>query len=698
LTILKMGAALACAAALTCKVLATAADAPRPLSSSGASVLVDTSNGRDWAGYGRTFGEQHYSPLRSVNDANVNTLGLAWWIDLETNNSSTVPLAVDGVLYFTTGYSVIHAVDAATGKTLWVYDSKTTQVAGKKLRQGYGSRGIAWSQGNIYTGTQDGRLIAIDAKSGRQLWSVLTVEKDDWRYISGAPRVFDNKVIVGNGSADIAATRGYVTAYDAGTGRQLWRFFTVPGDPALGFEDKAQEMAAKTWYGEWWKRGGGGTVWNAMSFDPDTNTLFIGTSNGAPWNRVVRSEGKGDNLFLASIVALDGKTGTYKWHYQVNPGDSWDYDATTDMEFASLNINGASRKVLMQASKNGFFYVIDRVSGKLLSAEPFAKVNWASRIDLGTGRPIENSSSEYEHGPELQWPGPQGAHNWPPMSFNPNTGLAYFPKYDLPATYDGRGINSKNWQRYPGGAMDGGVNIDITANAPGAGVGSLVAWNPVTQSQAWSVPNPGFWNGGTMTTAGNLVFQGQSDGSFNAYAANDGRRLWSYAVGSGIIAPAITYQAGGRQFVTVLSGFGGSGSLYGDRSAAAGWEARSQSRRVLTFALGATAGLPPLPAPYRAHASIDHNYKSDPEATMRGAIIFGRRCATCHGATAIAGGAAPDLRASSLPRSADGFDEIVRKGALVARGMPRFEELRDEEMSDLRQYLTARSQDLATAP
>jgi quinohemoprotein ethanol dehydrogenase len=658
--------------------------------------LLDGSDGRDWAGYGRTFGEQHYSPLVEINDRNVGSLGLAWDMDLTTNYSSSVPLAVGGVLFFTTGYSIIHAVDAVTGRPLWVFDSKAAEMAGHKLRQGWGSRGIAWWNGKIYTGTQDGRLIALDASSGKVIWSVLTVQLDDWRYISGAPRVFDGKVIIGHGGADIGATRGYVTTYDAETGRFLWRFYTVPGNPANGFEDSAQAMAAKTWFGEWWKQGGGGTVWNAMSVDPETDTVFIGTGNGAPWNRMLRSEGKGDNLFLASIVALNASTGAYKWHYQVNPGETWDYTATMDMELATLTIDGKPRKVLMEAPKNGFFYVIDRITGKLISAKPFAKVNWASKIDLATGRPVENADSRFENGPELQWPGPQGAHNWPPMSFNPKTGLVYIPTYDLPATYDATGIDAKTWTRYPGGAMDGGVNVDITPNPPGAGAGSLIAWNPVSETLAWRVPNPGFWNGGTMTTAGNLVFQGLADGTFNAYDAKDGKRLWSFAAGSGIIAPPISYQANGRQYITVLSGFGASGSIYGERSASAGWEARTQARRVLTFALGANRQLPPPPPTYRAVAAIDPDYAaSDADTHLRGAIIFGRRCATCHGVTAIAGGAAPDLRASPIPISLQGFDRVVRQGVLVAHGMPRFEELTDQEMGDLRQYIRDRSHDLA---
>src|SRR5665213_1801033 len=348
--------------------------------------LQDNSDGHNWPAYGRTYGEQHFSPLTEINRPNVGTLKLAWSVDLPTGNSATAPLAVDGILYAATGYSIVRAFDARTGEGLWVYDPKATQVPGH-FRLGWGSRGLGYWHGKIYTGTNDGRLIAIDAKSGKPVWSVMTLDPNDngGRYITGAPRAFAGKIIIGHGGADVGSIRGYVTAYDAETGKQLWRFYTVPGNPADGFENKAMEMAAKTWSGPWWKYGGGGTVWNAMTYDAETDTIFLGTGNGSPWNRKIRSQGKGDNLFLCSIVALDAKTGAYKWHYQTNPGESWDYNAAMDMELADLTIDGKPRKVVMSAPKNGFLYVIDRTNGKLISVKKIAHVTWASRIDLRTG-------------------------------------------------------------------------------------------------------------------------------------------------------------------------------------------------------------------------------------------------------------------------------------------------------------------------
>lgn len=469
--------------------------ASSPELSHSASILSDDSDGRDWAAFGRTFGEQHYSPLSEIDSGTVKRLGLAWFMDLGSGNSVTGPLAVDGVLYFATAYSLVHAVDAQTGRLLWRYDPKAIEVSGRKLRQGWGIRGIAWWDGKIYTGTQDGRLIALDAKAGTLVWSVMTTEEDDLRFISGAPRVFAGKVIIGHGGADGGATRGYVSTYDADTGALLWRFHTVPGNPADGFESEAMEMAAKTWSGEWWKHGGGGTVWNAMTYDAESNSVYLGTGNGAPWNHKIRSEGKGDNLFLSSIVALDADSGAYKWHYQTNPAESWDFNAAMDMELADLTIDGKLRKVLMTAPKNGFFYVIDRTNGKLISAKPFVKVTWAKEIDIESGRPVEDPGARYPDGSSFNMaPGPMGAHTWLPMSYSPISGLVYLPTIELSTNFSDTGITAETWTRTPGNAVDGALNAAFPLDETGASF--LVAWNPVTQKPDWKIPTPGYWNGG----------------------------------------------------------------------------------------------------------------------------------------------------------------------------------------------------------
>jgi quinohemoprotein ethanol dehydrogenase len=648
-----------------------------------AAQLFDGAGGKNWSGPGRTYGEQHFSPLTEINAGNVSELGLVWSMDLPLGTSVTQPLEVEGVLYFSTGYSVIHAVEAASGKQLWSFDPKVPEVAGKKLRLAWGNRGIAWWNGKIYTGTQDGRLIAIDASTGKPLWSVMTFDKEDGRYITGAPRVFDGKVIIGHGGADVDAIRGYVTTYDAATGKQLWRFYLVPGNPADGFENKAMEMAAKTWFGEWWKQGGGGTVWNAMSYDPDTDTVFLGTGNGSPWNRKIRSQGQGDNLFLASIVALEGRTGAYKWHYQVNPGESWDYNADMDMELANLAIDGKPRKVLITAPKNGFLYVIDRLTGQFISAEPFVKVTWAKGIDRKTGRPIEAPNSRYETGPFLLAPGPIGAHSWLPMAFSPMTGLVYIPALEQDALYSDKGIPLEGWHRTPGFAFNDGVGVQMGHDVSSA---SLVAWNPVTQKQAWRIPMPAIVSGGVVATAGNLVFQGSIDGRFSAFDATRGTKLWSFDAKAPVMGPPISYEVNGRQYVSVISGAGSSLVLLGDYLDKYNISYRDQKRRVLTFALRGGATLPDAPS-YHFVATADPEYRPDPAAARRGAAAYGITCLMCHGKDGYAAGVAPDLRASPLIASETGFEAIVAGGTRVAQGMPRFEDMPKQTRDDVRQYV-----------
>ncbi len=651
--------------------------------------LLDNASGDDWPAYGRTFGEQHYSPLTQINDSNVNQLGLAWSMDLPPGNSVTQPLEVDGVIYFATGFSKIHAVDVLTGKELWAYDAKVPEARGRKLRLAWGTRGIAWWKGKIYTGTQDGRLIALDAKTGKPIWSVMTTGVDDGRYITGAPRVFDGKVIIGHGGADVAAVRGYVTAYDAETGKQVWRWYTVPGNPREGFENKAMAMAAKTWFGEWWKYGGGGTVWNAISYDADTDTIFLGTGNGSPWNRKIRSAGKGDNLFLCSVVALDAKTGAYKWHYQTNPGESWDYNAAMDMELADLTIDGKPRKVLMTAPKNGYLYVLDRDTGQFISAKPYSKVTWATGMDAN-GRPIDAPNSRYENGPFELWPSPMGAHSWLPMAFSKATGLVYIPEIELGTTYDDSKI--KNWKRSPDLPFDGAVDVAMLPVAATANTSSLVALDPVTQKEIWRVPTGRLASGGVVATAGNLVFQGQMDSRFSAYDAKNGKRLWSFDAGASVMGPPITYTVKGKQYVTVITGSGSSLTLLGGPLAKYGISYRGQARRVLTFALGGT-GTVPKATPYAPQFVSDPTYKPDPAAVARAGAIFYNRCGTCHGVDMIAAGIAPDLRTSPAILSADAITAIVHEGALVENGMPKFAELTDQQREDIRQLLRAAAHD-----
>lgn len=654
--------------------------------------FTDGSDGRDWPAFGRTYGEQHYSPLTEVNQDTVKRLGLVWAHDLPAGNPATGPVEVDGVLYMATGYSVVRAIDALTGKELWTYDPHAPEAAGVRLRQGWGSRGIAYWNGKVYTGTQDGRLIAIDAKTGQPVWTTKTIADGEGLFISGPPRAFDGMVIIGNGGADVSSVRGYATAYDAETGAQKWRFYTVPGNPAVD-HDETTRLAARTWSGPWWKYGGGGTVWNAITYDKESDTILLGTGNGSPWNRKIRSEGKGDNLFLCSIIAVDAKTGRYKWHYQINPGESWDYNAAMDMELADLTIDGKPRKVMITAPKNGFVYVIDRTNGKLISAKPFVTTTWAKSIDIATGRPVEEPNIRYESGTVTMRPTPVGAHSWTPMAFSPQSGLVYIPAIDLQVTYDDRGITAANWKRTEGMALDYGVKPNVQP-APGEKtLGYLVAWNPATQQQAWRLPMAGHFNGGVMATGGGLVFQGHPDSSFTAYDAKTGKTLWQFDAKAPIVAPPITYTVNGRQYVTVIAGMGTSAGLFGPLLAKFGIDYRTQKRRVLTFALDGKATLP-AKVPYTPKAVDDPDFKADPAAAQAGEAIFNVRCAVCHGGGAIAGGTAPDLRTSQVILSQDALSSIVHDGALVPNGMPQFQEFSPQELEAIRQYLRTRSADL----
>jgi quinohemoprotein ethanol dehydrogenase len=655
--------------------------------------MVDQS----WPSFGGQADEQRYSPLTQINDHTVENLQLAWFHDLPQAHSVSAPVAAEGKVFTATGHTLVSAFDAVSGELLWRYDSEAAIRAGSlKLRNGWGIRGLSYSKGYIFVGTHDGRLLSLDAKTGSLVWSVVTTEEGDNRYITGAPRSFSGKVVIGHAGADGAGARGYVTCYEAGSGRKLWRFYTVPGDPAKGYEDETMRMAAETWHGRWWRHGGGGTVWNAMTYDPEYNRFYLGVGNGYPYNRQLRSDGKGDNLFLASIVAVDADTGRYVWHYQTTPGEEWDYAASMDMTLANLTIDGKNRKVLMQAPKNGFFYVIDRNNGSLISAEPFAKVTWASAVDPETGRPIENPGARY-HGKELfeAWPGGRGAHSWLPQSFSPITGLVYLPVLEAAMLIGDKGLDLKAYQgpiNTQGGA---GVTGDFDPDLPGAHRSFLKAWDPLEQRARWTVELPGSLPGGTMATAGNLVFQGRIDRKFNAYAADTGKLLWSFNTHSPVMAPPITFSVKGRQYVTVITGSGNQAGFFSKIIAKYDVEYRSMPRRVLTFALDGKAVLPPPPAKPRFVRPADPEYHGHGVLARRGNQIYhSTGCALCHGINVVGGGAAPDLRLSPVILDDELFRSVVEGGALVARGMPRFDELSDEDLKSLRQYLRAKAQEL----
>jgi quinohemoprotein ethanol dehydrogenase len=659
--------------------------------------LAQVAPAADWPVYGGSAEELHYSPDAAITPANVGRLHPAWSVALDVPRANSEPIEVDGVVYVAAALSIVQAFDARSGKRLWRYDPEVGKVAGLKLRTSWGVRGMAWSDGLVFVGTQDGRLIALDAKSGQLAWSAQTTAgPDDGRYITGAPRVFGGKVIIGHGGADFAPVRGYVTCYDAKTGRQLWRFYTVPGNPADGFEDSAQAMAAKTWSGEWWKYGGGGTVWNAITYDAELNRLYLGTGNGAPWNWKLRNPKGGDALFLASIVALDADTGKYLWHYQQNPNEAWDYNAAADIQLATVTIGGQPRKVLMQAPKNGFFYVIDRLTGKLISAAPLGKVTWAERIDLKTGRPVERPGIRYEKGASVIWPGNLGLHNWPPMAHSPLTGLTYIPTIESGSRMTDAGIDAQSWKSIPGqfnSALGSTYGDGVDASASSA----LLAWDPLRQRQAWKVKTPVPWNGGVLVTAGGLVFQGQIDGRLNAYDAATGRKVWSYAVGNAVLGAPIAYSVAGRQYVAVVSA-PPAGSLFQlDGANPYGWRYRDHPVRLLSFTLDGDARLPSSPLPGPVQPLVDRALVANPALATEGMILY-YACSPCHGGSVKSLGSAPDLRASALVRAADGFANVVRQGSLVANGMPQYAELSDAQLLALRHYIQSEANAAAAPP
>jgi quinohemoprotein ethanol dehydrogenase len=660
------------------------------------AVLGNESDGTDWPAYGRTFSESRFSPLSQVNDSNVSRLGLAWSLDLDVTNSITAPVEAGGVIYLAAGYSIVHAIRAADGHLLWRYDPKAAQRSGRKLRAGWGIRGLALWKDKVYVGTQDGRLLALAARTGQLVWSVQTLDPANGAFISGAPRAFNGKIVIGNGGGDFSPLRGYVTAYDADTGRQVWRFYVVPGKPGSkdgAASDEVMERAARTWTGEWWKLGGGGNVWNSMTFDPQLNRLYFGTGNPGPSNWKIRDPEGGDNLYTASVVAVDADTGRYAWHYQTTPGDAWDYDSASDMTLATLNIEGRRRLVMLHAAKNGFFYVIDRENGRLISAEKLGKVTWADRVDLSTGRPVETPGARYRDKNVLLWPSFQAVHHWTPQSFSPLTGLVYVPTLEMAYPFGDEGVDKSDWKPKP-------MTPEFAGFSPGdgdvpkdGGKSILKAWDPMTQKEVWSIETPGISEGGTLATAGNLVIQGRADGHLHAYSADRGKDLWSFDAKVAITGVPITYSVKGRQYVTITSGpLNGATAAYGSVSARWGWASQGFPRRVLTFTLDAKARLPPTPPPSFAQPLAAPEFQIDPAKAEAGSREY-VRCVLCHGTGVVAGGNAPDLRTSPVLLSSAGFAAIVRDGSLVSRGMPQFAELSDAQLDSLRHYVRAKARD-----
>jgi PQQ-dependent dehydrogenase (methanol/ethanol family) len=551
------------------------------------------------------------------------------------------------------------------------------------------NRGVALYGGKVFVGTLDGRLIAIDSKTGKPAWSVSTIDSDKPYSITGYPRVAKGLVVIGNAGAELGV-RGYISAYDAETGKMAWRTYTVPGDPAAGFESKAMEEAAKTWSGEWWKVGGGGTVWEGIVYDPQLDLLYFGTGNPTAWYRSLRGKSDDTNLYAASIIAVHATNGELAWHFQTAPGDNWDYDATQPLMQADLMLGGRERKVIMQANKNGFFYVLDRQTGEFISGAPFVSgITWASGLDPKTGRPLESSTAFAGSQPVMVSPDPGGAHNWNPMAFNPTTGLVYLPTKsdtqfvhapDSKWKYDAKRYNLGIDDRYEGPLYA------KMASLP-APKGNLIAWNPAEQREAWRASYPVVEGGGLLTTGGNLVVQGRADGVLAAYRATDGKQLWEFDTGTGIMAPPVTYQVEGVQYISVMAGWGGADALF---NAPNRGKVKPGYGRILTFALNGNAKLnvpayghtePPPPPVIAVSASR--------ETIHEGGLLYNANCAGCHGINVVAG-PLPDLRYASKAVQ-EGFENIVLEGEREPRGMPSFKDvLKPEQARAIQAYILSR--------
>jgi len=652
----------------------------------------------NWLSYGRTYDEQRFSPLTAINDGNVGQLGLAWSADLDTNRGQeATPLMVDGTLFITTAWSKVEAFDAATGQLKWKYDPQVPREVLAKVCCDAVNRGVAIYEGKVFVATLDGRLIALNQNTGKPVWTIRTFPTASNYTITGAPRVVKGKILIGAGGAEYIA-RGFISAYDANTGKMVWRFYTVPGNPAKPFEQPALKMAAKTWGGHYWTYGGGGTVWDSVSYDPKLNLVYFGTGNAEPWNGSIRAKEEGDTLFTSSIVAVNADTGKYVWHFQETPKDRWDFDSNQSIILANIKVNGADRRVLLHAPKNGFFYVLDAATGKFLSGKPFTFVNWAKGLDPVTGRPEYNPDAFYDKTkkPFVSVPGAGGAHSWQPMSYSAKTGLVYIPVNEAGFPY--AAADPKTWKPlavgFTTGIDAGAVSMpaitEAREGAKKATTGALVAWDPVAQKEVWRVPFVGPWNGGTLATAGNLVFEGTAGGEFKAFSADSGKPLWSTPVQTGVIAAPMTYSINGEQYVAVLAGWGGVWDVATGVLANKSGLTRNISR-LLVFKIGAKGALPPAPA--LAQLPLDPPPVTGTAAQIaEGKSLYSPNCGNCHGDAAVAGGLNPDLRHSSTINNAATFRAVVLGGILKSTGMVSFaKDYSPKQVESIRHYLISRA-------
>jgi len=631
---------------------------------------------------------EHFSPLGEIHAGNAAALGLDWSLDLPAPNGiAATPIVTDGIIYLSGPNSLTWAVDAGTGRVLWSFDPQV-KIRDANNWTGRVNRGVAVREDRVLVTVSDCRLIGLDRATGKQVWSQQTCDPALGYSISDAPHVGGGRVFVGNaGSEKGTRNRGYVSAYDAASGEFLWRFYIVPSHRPEENTSAAMKMAFASWSGDALEKfGGGGNNWNEMTYDPDSGLLYFGTAGALPYVYEKRSPGGGDNLFTSSVVAVNAETGEYAWHYQTVPQDSWEYNATMNIVLADLELHGAQRKVLLIAPKNGFFYVIDRINGDLLSANNFVKVNWATHIDMETGRPVLDPEGMYWKAPPgtqvAVWPNMWGAHSAQPMAYHPTERLAFIPAVNVPdvVTWHGDGDFSDTLEVFD--------EVDGKPHVPG----QLIAWDPVSQSARWSVDHDVAFNGGVLATAGGLVFQGDANGRFSAYRASDGERLWSVETGSAITAAPVSYEQDGHQRVLIPVG-AGSAMQFAYPTFHMGREATGPTR-LLSFSLAGKAALPVASTAKPTLPELPAQ-TADAATIERGGLLFQERsCYGCHGKKAVAraGGTVPDLRYAT-PETHLQWNGIVIGGARSARGMPAFE-ITTEEAEAIRAYILSRAYEL----
>jgi quinohemoprotein ethanol dehydrogenase len=663
-----------------------------------------------WLTGGRDFGKTHYSPLDGINRDSSTRLGFAWEVQTGTSRGmEATPIVVDDVMYVSGVAGRVYALDAATGREFWRFEPEVDNKINRGACCDMVNRGVAVWQGKVYVGAFDGWLYSLDARDGTVLWKMDTFTDRERGYsMTGAPQVAGNVVVIGNGGAEYDA-RGYASAYDLETGKLAWRFFMVPGDPKLPFEHPELEMAAKTWDpNSRWEFGLGGTPWDSMVYDPELKLLYIGSGNAALWSRSKRSPKGGDNLFLSSILALDPATGRMVWYYQETPGDQWDFTATQHIMLSELTLNGERRKVLMHAPKNGFFYVLDRKTGQLLSAEKFEDVNWATHVDMKTGKPVENKAvADYGDGkPKLVFPSPIGAHNWNPMSHSAKTGLVYIPTVHagalfmetgrpavrLPGRMNTNVSNAFSGQILAPETLPPGLRElakpEFLKNMPDPAMSaSLKAWDPVNHKVVWSFKNSSFMDhGGVLSTAGGIVVQGGLDGILRVFNDETGAVLKEIDVGTAMIAAPMTYTVGGAQYIAILAGSGGGGwSSWLPENIAS---KNGNANRILAFKLDGGATPKPQPLPPPAPIPQPPTLTASAAQVASGAQLYARNCASCH--TNSVPAPIPDLRRSGLLNDEGAFQNVVRGGALQPRGMPRFDDvLSSEDVAAIRAHLVS---------